>query len=63
MSCSFIKLSNVFVFPDPEPPIINILFGWSGIYGHFKLCSLLCSFVVSSELNIFVCFKNNVCVT
>ena len=34
----FIRLNDAFVFSDPEPPIINILYGWSGIYGHFKLC-------------------------
>ena len=33
--CLFIKFNNAFVFPDPEPPIINILYG---IYGYFKLC-------------------------
>ena len=38
------KFNNAFVFPDPEPPIINILYGWSGIYGHFKLSSVLFSF-------------------
>ena len=27
------KLNNTFVFPDPEPPINNILYGWSGAYG------------------------------
>ena len=26
-----IRLKNEFVFPDPEPPIINILYGRSGI--------------------------------
>ena len=30
-------------FPDAEPPIINILYGLSRIYGHFKLCSVLFS--------------------
>ena len=38
-------------FPDPEPSIIKILYGWSGIYGHFLLCSLLFSFVISSRLS------------
>ena len=36
-----IKFNNTFVFPDPEPPIINILYGWSGVYGQFLLCSVL----------------------
>ena len=31
---------NLF-FPDPEPPIINILYGWAGIYGQLGLCSVL----------------------
>ena len=51
----FIKFNNAFVFPDPEPPIISILYGWSGIYGHFKLyecsyCSVSFSFVYSLKL-------------
>ena len=28
---SAIKFNNAFVFPDPEPAIISILYGWSGI--------------------------------
>ena len=34
-SCSFIDLSNTFVFPDPELRIIKIPYGWSGINSHF----------------------------
>ena len=34
MSCWFsIKFNNAFIFPYPEPPIINILYGLSGKYG------------------------------
>ena len=40
--CFSIKF-NKFVFPDPEPPIINILYGWSGIYDQFLLCLVLFS--------------------
>ena len=36
-----IEFNNTFAFPDPEAPDINILYGCSGIYGHFKLCSVL----------------------
>ena len=43
-------------FRDPEPLIINIQCGWSGISGQFGLCSLLPSFVIKSKLNIFVLF-------
>ena len=32
-----INFSNAFVFPDPEPPVINILYGWSGMYGQLGL--------------------------
>ena len=32
-----IKFNNTFVFPDPEAPIINILYGLFGIYGQFLL--------------------------
>ena len=38
-----VKFSNTFVFPGPEPPTINILYGWCGIYGQFGLCSVLLS--------------------
>ena len=30
-----IKFNNTFVFPDPEPPIIDILYGWSGTYVYY----------------------------
>ena len=44
MSCWFsIKFNNKFVFPDPEPPVNNILYGFSGIYGQFLLCLVLFS--------------------
>ena len=35
-----IKFNNTFVFPDTEPPIINILYG---IRDQFLLCSVLFS--------------------
>ena len=36
---SFVRLSLLaFVFPDLEPTIISILFGWSGICDQFGLC-------------------------
>ena len=40
----FTRLSNVFLFPDPEAPTINILYGWSAIsdqFGYVLLCLLL----------------------
>ena len=52
-SLLFIKFNSVFVFPDPEPPIINILYGWSGIYGQLGLCFLLFSLVYSSKFIIY----------
>ena len=39
--CWFIRLNNEFVFPDQEPPVINVLNEWSGIFGQFGLCSLI----------------------
>ena len=33
----FIKFNSTLGFPDPEPQIIKILQGWSGIYGQFGL--------------------------
>ena len=36
-----IKFNNKFF--DPEPPIINILYELSGIYGQFLLCLVLIS--------------------
>ena len=38
-----VRVNDEFVFPDPEPPIINILYGWSGICGQFGLF-FLCFF-------------------
>ena len=43
----------MFVFPVPEPPIINILYGWSGVYGQLRLCITLFSLVYSSKLIIY----------
>ena len=40
-----IRFSNVFVFADPNPPIINNQYGWSGMFGHCKLCFFMSSFV------------------
>ena len=40
----FIRLSNAFVSPESEPPIINVRYEWSGISGHFGLCSFMFSF-------------------
>ena len=48
-------LSNTFVFPDPEPPIINIQYEWSGSFGQFGLC-FMSFFVIYSKLNFFVLF-------
>ena len=31
----FIKLNNTFVFPDPEPPVIKILYGQFGLLSSF----------------------------
>ena len=38
-----IEFNNTFVFPDPESPIINILYGLSGVCGQFSLYSVLFS--------------------
>ena len=52
----FIKLSNAFVFSDPEPPIINSLFVSSGICGQLVLSFFMFSLVISSKLIVFVLF-------
>ena len=31
------RLSNAFVFPEPASPAIDMLYGWSGISGHFDM--------------------------
>ena len=54
-----IKFNNKFVFPDPEPPAINILYGWSGTYGQFLLCSVLFSLTYSSKLIIYTLQANS----
>ena len=51
-----IRLGNAFVFPDPESPIINILYRRSEIYSQFGLCFLMFSLVISSKLIIYVLF-------
>ena len=51
--CCFIKLSNLFGFPDPEPPIIKLLYRWYGIYSHFGLCVIVFPPVTSSKKIIF----------
>ena len=48
-----IKFNNTFVFPDPEPPIINILYGLSGIYGQLLLCLVIFSLTYSSKFIIY----------
>ena len=48
-----IKFNNRFVFPDPKLPIINILYGWSGIYGQFLLCAVLFPLTISSKFVIY----------
>ena len=46
----FIRWSNAFVFSDPEPPTINILYACSAISDQFGLCSFVFSSVTSSKL-------------
>ena len=60
LSFHFVKLSNAFVFLDPESPIINFLYGWSGIYGHLLFSPSLCSFVIQSKLNVFYAMKMSI---
>ena len=45
----FIRLSNAFVVPDPEPPTINILYDQSGISGQLVLCCFVSSLITSSK--------------
>ena len=51
----FIKFDNVFVSPNPEPPVI-ILYGWSGIYGHFGLfCFIFIGIIMKIDQCLY-CF-------
>ena len=43
------RLNDVIAFPDPEYLAINILYGWSGIWGQFGICSFIFSFVRASN--------------
>ena len=52
----FIRLNNEFAFPDPEPLIVHILYGWSRICGRFGICYFMFSFVTSSKSIIFLSF-------
>ena len=51
--CQLIRLKNEFVFPNPEPPVINILYGSSWIYDQFVLYAFVSSFITSSKLITF----------
>ena len=42
-----------YVFADAEPPIINILYGWPGIYGQLGLWLILFSWLYSSKIIIY----------
>ena len=44
----FSRFNNALVFPDPEHTIINILYGWSGIHGHFKLCFFIFTCIITN---------------
>ena len=35
--CLLIKFNNALVFPDSEPPVISIPYGYSGIYENYVL--------------------------
>ena len=51
-----ISLNNKFVLPDPEPPIVDIMYAWSGSCGYFGLC-YLCFFCNFIKVNHFLyCF-------
>ena len=49
-----VSLTNAFVFQDPESPIINILYEWTGICGQFQWYSFMFYLVITSKLIIFV---------
>ena len=51
--CWFIRLNNEFAFPDPEPPNVNNMHGWSWISDQFGLCYFVSAFTTSSKLIIF----------
>ena len=58
-----IRFSNVFVFADPNPPIINNQYGWSGMFGHCKLCffyvficDIFCRFLMALKFHWNLCF-------
>ena len=46
-----IKFNNTFVFLHPEPPIINILYGLSGIYGQLFLCFM---FIECNSIDVII---------
>ena len=55
-----VKLSNALVFPNLDPPIINMLYGWAGFCSQFGLYSFMIYPAISSKLmidqNYFVIF-------
>ena len=56
--CFSNKFNNTGVFSDPELPIINIMYGWSGIYGQFLLGAVLFSLTISSKFRIYTLRSN-----
>ena len=50
----FIRFNDAFIFPEPEPPIINIRYGWSGISCHLD-CVLLCLLLQYNQSWTFSC--------
>ena len=56
----FVRLSNTFLFPGPEPSTINILYEWLEISGQLGLCSFMSSFKTSSNIVLFA-FKSVLC--
>ena len=44
-------------FPESEPSIVNILYGWSGICGQLGLWSFMFSPAVSTKLILFELFN------
>ena len=54
VSCWWVfEFNNEFVFPDPRPAIIDILYGWLGTGGQFRLRYFMFSFITPWRLIIF----------
>ena len=51
LAVCLLNLIMYFVFSDPEPPLISVVYGGSGIYGYFEWCSVFFFISIIIKIN------------